>query len=96
MGASGGGAAGGSRAGPGPQRVGLIGDRRGEPCEGGRARGWPGLSHAPARTPQSSNVLSSGAGAGAGAGDKGQLRTDGTGCAVGRRFGDVVKCECVL
>ena len=38
----------GSRAGPGG---GLIGDRRGGPCEGGRPRGWPGLSRAPARTP---------------------------------------------
>ena len=73
----------GSRAaiGPGPQRGGLIGDRREGHCKGGRPGGWPGLSRAPTRTPQSSNMLASGAGTGAAAGDRGQLRT-GTGCVV--------------
>ena len=41
------------QAGPEPQRGGFIGDRRGGPCEGGRPRGWPGLSRTPARIPQS-------------------------------------------
>ena len=54
--------------------------RWGGPCEGGRPRGWPRLSRAPARTPQTPNVLS--AGAGAGGGDSGWPRTDGTGCVV--------------
>ena len=52
----------GSRAGPRPQRGGLIGDRRGGPCEGGRPRGWPGLSRAQARTPPISEEPLRGAG----------------------------------
>ena len=54
----------GSQAGPGPQRHGggLIGDRRGGPCEGGRPRGWPGLSRAPVRTPPISEEPLRGAG----------------------------------
>ena len=53
----------GSRAGPGPQRIGLIGDHApGGPCEGGRPRGWPGLPRAPARTPPISEEPLRGAG----------------------------------
>ena len=51
-----------SRAGPGPQRGGLIGDRQEGPCEGGRPRGWPRLSRVPARTPPISEEPLRGAG----------------------------------
>ena len=68
----------GSRAGPGPRRGGITEDHAGGPCEGGRPRGRPGLSRAPARTPQSPmrHPLEVGWGA------SGRPRMGGTGCVV--------------
>ena len=77
------------------------GPTRGGPCEGGRPRGRPGLSRAPARTPQSPMRRSLEVGGGA----SGRPRMSGTGCLGGlcrlggRRFMDVVihcGCQCVL
>ena len=85
----------GSRAGPGPQRSGLIGDHalggslRGRPPKRlARALPRPGL-HAPIPNPPS-------AGTGTGGRDSGRPRTDRTGCVVwGRRFvGVMVRCVC--
>ena len=70
----------GSRASPGPQCGGLIGDHTpGGPCEGGRPGGRPGLSRAPARTPPISEEPLRGAG---GWGNRLLVVTDDDGVAV--------------